>query len=114
MTVRLDNSSTSLPRSAMLHSWDPQGFQSGKSSGGFVLGRIGIEHAGELSSRRLQDTGDLGRRCLDEAENLAAQRVERGHGREIFDALHVQPKRVEATPDDFQLFVLSGELDGHL
>src|SRR5580658_6775785 len=92
MTVRLDNSSTSLPRSAMLHSWDPQGFQSGKSSGGF----------------------DLGRRCLDEAENLAAQRVERGHGREIFDALHVQPKRVEATPDDFQLFVLSGELDGHL
>src|SRR5690348_9383057 len=112
MTVSAERSSTSLLRSAMLVLLGIlQGFQ---TSAGLRLLRIGTEHAGDLTAGRLQHRGDPCRRGLQHAEDLAPELIERRQGCEGFDPRDVKLLLIEAAPDDPQLFVPIGELDGHL
>src|SRR6185312_1029839 len=111
MTVSAERSSTILLRSAMLVLLGIlQGFQ---ASAGLRLLRIGTEHAGDLASRRLQHAGDTRRRGLQHAEDLAPELIECRQGCEGFDPRDVKLLLIEATPDDPQLVVPIGELDGH-
>src|ERR1700676_1256855 len=75
---------------------------------------IGSEHPRELRSGCLQHAGDPCRRRLKQSQELAAELIERRHGSEGLDALGVELLGAEAAPDDQQLCVLSGELDGYL
>src|SRR5437763_1378857 len=70
------------------------------------------EDTSKLTAGRLQHAGDPCRRSIQHAKQLAAELVERRHRREGFYPPGVEPLTAEGTPDDRQLFVLVGELDG--
>src|SRR6266851_5705052 len=80
-TVSFESSSTIFVRSAILLSsrFEPL-IDCGTASGGFTLSAVGPDHARELGSRRGDDLRDLGRRRLQQADDLRAQLIERREG----------------------------------
>src|SRR5688572_15925425 len=78
------------------------------------LGSVRSEHPSELTRGRLENAGDLGRRSLQEAENLGPERIERGQRGESLDASDVQRVLTQRTADDGQLLVVLGEGGNHL
>ena len=75
---------------------------------------IGCENAGQLGRRSGRELGDLRGRCLNEADKLGAQFVERGHRGECLDPIGIQNLRTHRAADNFELVIGLGELNHSL
>src|SRR5579885_2018056 len=107
ITVSDDRSSTSFARSAI----------GGAPAFGirllFLFG-TGGENPGELPGRRLQQPGQPGRRRLDQADDLAAQFVERGQRRQRPHGGGVERLAGQRAADNTQLVVAVSVVDRRL
>src|SRR6185436_9886969 len=72
------------------------------------LGSVCAEHTSDLTRRCRQNARDLGRRGLDETDDLAAQSVEGGQRGESLDASDVHSVLAQRTAHDAQLLVVLG------
>ena len=75
---------------------------------------VSVENAGQLAARRCQHAGDLGRGRLDQADDLAAQLVERRQRGERLHALLVEQLVAEQAAENDELFLFLGVRDGDL
>lgn len=78
-----------------------------------LFGGISLNHAGQLRSRSGGDLRDLGRRGLDEADQLGAQFIERRQRGKSLDAIDVQDGCAHRTAENDELLVRLGEFDGN-
>ena len=81
-TVSWDSSSASFSISAMSSVSPGRRAQLDVCRSALFRGPVGAEDPGQLSARRLQHAYDLAGRCLQQADQLAAQLVQRRQGRQ--------------------------------
>src|SRR5208283_1677648 len=110
-TVSDERSSTIFSRLAIVMRSFGLGsmFRYSEPGSGRVSVGVGPEHARELGCGRGLELRDLGRRGLDEADELCAQFVQRRHGRERLHAIGTEGRRAERSAEDHEFLVLLGE-----
>src|SRR5215470_14199240 len=114
-TVRLDRSVTIFCRSAI--SLRPIGSNQSRLRRALRrLALVGISrhNASDFRRGRVDDLGNLGRRRLDEADDLGPQLVERRQRSECLDAVLVERGLAHRPAQDHELLVCLGEVGGDL